>query len=159
MGSVFKTFFDKFGINNPDSFYFLYGGEKLDNNLIINKILNYDDKMRKKLTMLAIMIDFEENNKPIIKKSKQVICPNCSQSAQIKLKNCKISKCECRHHHKNDDLNINDFNSSQNIDESKIIYCKCKDTNKGSTYDNIFYICNTCNLNLCPLFMIKLIIL
>ena len=107
--------------------------------------------MRKKLAMFAIMHDFPENNKPIIKKSKQIICPNCSQSAQIKLKNCKISICECKHHHKNNDLNINDFNSSQNIDESKIICGKCKYCNKGSTYDNIFYICNTCNLNLCPL--------
>ena len=150
MGNVFKTFFDKEEINDPGSFYFLYGGDKLDKNQIINQISNYYDKLRKKMVILAIE-HYIPNNKPIIKKSKQVICPTCCQSALIKLKNCKISICECRHHHKNDDLDIKDFISSQNINETKIICGKCKDINKGSTYHNVFYICNTCNLNLCPL--------
>jgi len=63
MGNVFKTFFDKEEINNPGSFYFLYGGDKLDKNLIINQILNYYDKLRKKMVILAFEYTFQIINK------------------------------------------------------------------------------------------------
>ena len=43
------------------------------------------------------------------------------------------------------------MNKYQSIDESKIICDECKNINKSKTYDNSFFICNTCNKNICPL--------
>ena len=89
------------------------------------------------------------------KKSNEVICPICGEPAQIKLKNSKISIHECRYNHTIDDLNIDEFETSQLINETKIICGTCKHANKGNTYKNDFFICNTCHLNLCPLCKMK----
>ena len=152
MGKVVETFFNKSGLNNTDSIFFLYSGSLVDKNLIIKKILNFDDKSRKKMDVLAYnMLEESGVNKSIIKKSKQIICPTCGESAKIKIKNCKLSICECKLHHNKDFLDINEFKSSQLINESTIICGKCKERNKGNTYNNVFYVCNSCKLNLCPL--------
>jgi len=39
----------------------------------------------------------------------------------------------------------------QSIDESQIICDNCKVNNKSETFNKQFYICNTCNINLCPM--------
>ena len=49
-----------------------------------------------------------------------------------------------------DDILFKDFEKTQTIDESLIICTKCK-KNKSSTYNKEMYICNECNMNLCPL--------
>ena len=78
-----------------------------------------------------------------IKKSRHIICPICGEPAQIKIKNYKISISECKYNHIVDDLNINEFKSSQLIDESKIICDECKVRNKAEIYKNTMYFCNT----------------
>ena len=48
-------------------------------------------------------------------------------------------------------LSFEEFEKSQNIDESKIICDECKEKDKGNIFNNIFYKCNSCQMNLCPL--------
>ena len=45
---------------------------------------------------------------------------------------------------------INKPEKAQDIDNSKIICEKFK-TNKSETYNNQFYVCLDCNINICPL--------
>lgn len=145
MGDIYAKFSEKISLD-INSIYLMYNERVIIQKVKIKDFLNYDDKNRNEIKIYAIIAD-EVN----FKKSKQVICPVCGESAQIKFKNCKISISECKYHHNIDDLNINEFESSQLINESKIICDRCKDRNKGITYNNEFFICNTCNSNLCVL--------
>jgi len=146
MGDIYKKFSDKNSID-VNSIYLCYNERVIIQKVRIQDFLNYDDKKRNEIKIYAALKDDEMN----FKKSKEVICPICGDPAQIKLKNSKISIHECKYNHNIDDLNINEFETSQLINESKIICGKCKNINKRDTYKNEFFICNTCNLNLCPL--------
>ena len=84
------------------------------------------------------------------KKPNQIICPTCYGPAQIKIKNCKISICECKNHHNIDGLNIKEFKKTQFIDESTIDCGICK-RKKTEIINYLLYFCKECNLNLCPL--------
>ena len=43
------------------------------------------------------------------------------------------------------------YENTQEIDISKIICNICKINNKGHTFNNNFFVCNTCKENICPL--------
>jgi len=62
---------------------------------------------------------------------------------KIKLKNC-INK-----HDRN--ILIEEFENSQLINLSKIICNNCKINNMGDTYNNKFYRCLNCKMDICPL--------
>jgi len=148
-----KDIFEKFSykIGEPlDSLYFLYCGNRVDENLILEEILVNNDEENKEIKILACKYNEHGCALPK-KKSKQVICPTCGEPSQMKIKNYKISIFECKNQHKKDDLNLDEFEKSQLINESKIICNRCKENNKGNSYKNIFYLCNNCKLNLCPL--------
>ena len=145
-----EVLYKKFSENNSidiNSLYFLYNERIIMQKVGIKEFLNYDGQKSKKIKIFIS----SENNKLKNIKSKQVICPVCGEAAQIKIKNYKIYIYKCKYHHKTKELNLNEFETSQIINESKIICGKCKQNNKEITYNNLFYICNTCNLNLCPL--------
>jgi uncharacterized CHY-type Zn-finger protein len=82
------------------------------------------------MEILQFKTDFKDDIKLSNKLSRQIICPICGESAKIKLNNYKISIYECKYNHNLNDLNIDEFKSSQIIDESKIICGICKDVNK-----------------------------
>jgi len=104
------------------------------------------------MTILVNDILSEQNeNKDNIKKSKEVICPNCKGNARIKFENYKIKLYECENNHIYKDIQLNEFNKLQSIDESQIICDNCKTNNKSETFNKQFYICNTCNIKLCPM--------
>ena len=50
-----------------------------------------------------------------------------------------------------DNILFEEFEETQKIDISQIICDICKKYNKNTTYNNEFYICNTCNKNICPI--------
>ena len=50
-----------------------------------------------------------------------------------------------------DDILLKEFENTQLIDESFIICDKCHETNKAISYNKMMFICNYCNMNLCPL--------
>ena len=57
---------------------------------------------------------------------------------------------DCKNKHENI-IKINEFGKTQNINENKIICNICNINNKGNSYNNKFYICGTCNKNICLL--------
>ena len=150
MLNIFKKFYNNIGKHDANSLIFLYNGNLVNEELTFEQVANNIDRNRSIMKLIAFEPEIsDEKNK--LKKSNQIICPTCRELAQIKLKNHKISIYGCKNNHKIEDLNINEFETSQLIDESKIICDKCKEKNKAEIKDNKFYICNTCNLNFCPL--------
>ena len=133
---------------NKEEMTFLYGGHIIDDQKTFNEIANLEDKQRKQISIL--INDNKTYKKKELKKSKYIICPKCKETASIDIKDYKI-KIVCKNGHIFDYLSFLDFNKNQLIDESNIICDICKNNNKGNTYNNIFYICNKCNKNICPL--------
>ena len=149
-----KNLFKKFAtIESLDmsSIYFLYEGYKINEKLTISQIINDNDKQKNRIRILVNQINFKNSTDSIpIIKSKEVICPECGDSIKIKIKDYKICLYDCQNGHKIDNILFDEFDKSQNINESNIICDNCKDKNKSNTYRNIFYKCRACKINLCP---------
>ena len=63
--------------------YFIYNGNKINDNLILYEIINEEDKRRNIMNVLV-----NENNTTIIEEnkiSKEIICPKCYENILIKL--------------------------------------------------------------------------
>ena len=144
MGDIYQKFSIIRSLDK-NSIYLWYNKRTIVQNVKIEDYLNFGDKKIKEMELYAT-----SKNSYSIKKSNHVFCPICGESAIMKVKNYKLSICECKNDHNINDLNINDFETSQLINESNIICYKCQ-KNKAETYKNEFYVCNTCNLYLCPL--------
>ena len=63
----------------------------------------------------------------------------------------QINLFNCKNNHEINNILLNEYENIENIDISKIICNKCKIKNKSNTYNNEFYKCNICKINLCPL--------
>ena len=92
----------------------------------------------------------QNSNTQYIIKSNLIICPVCYEDIKLKFEDYNIILYECKNDH-NIDLLFDEFNSYQNIDLSKIICQNCKTNNRANVHGNLFYKCNFCKLNLCPL--------
>ena len=112
---------------NRQKVCFLYNGEKLKENLTVDKI--------------------KVNN---LKRSKDIICPECSKNIFMEINNYKIKLKNCVNRH-NKTISIKEFGDSQLIDFSKIICHNCKINNMGNTDNNTFYKCLNCKIDICPI--------
>ena len=137
--------------NTSKDLYFLYNGSTLDIKKNFNEVVNEHDKTRKKMNIIVNKKLEGEDNISSLYKSKYIICPECKENIYFTIKNFKVTLEDCKNGHKIKDILFNEFEKSQNIDLSKIICGNCKKVNKNETFKNKFFICNTCNINLCPL--------
>ena len=135
-------------INN---LYYLVNGRYIDKNDIIKNIMNSNDNQNKTIKILVNNINSSliQNNNLI--KSKDIICPECKEICKMEIKDYRIKLYDCKKGHVNENLKLDEFIDTQNIDFSKIICDKCKDKNRAETYNNAFYKCCECNMNLCSL--------
>jgi DNA-directed RNA polymerase subunit M/transcription elongation factor TFIIS len=79
-----------------------------------------------------------------INKSKNIICPKCKEDIKFKIEDYVINLFECKNKHDIDNIFLNEFDSTQNINISKIICQNCGKYNKSNVHNNIFYKCNNC---------------
>ena len=131
-----------------NSLNFLYGGEKLKEDLKFKDLIRNSNN--NKINILVYSINEINENKSIIK-SKDIICPECKENCKIKLDNYTILLYDCKNNHETCINLIEEFEKNQNIDESKIKCDICKEKNKSESFNKSFFICNSCNINLCPL--------
>ena len=150
---ISKKFKNKAKAENKLLFY-MYNGSNIKNDeLTFDKIANSEDKRRNKMNILVYELTQEKQNRVIsecIIKSKEIICPKCKENIKFKFDDYNVLLYECKNKH-DFDLFIDEFINSQNLNISEIICQKCKNYNKGNIYDNKFYRCNICKLNLCPI--------
>ena len=148
---LFKKFCKKIG-KNYNEIFFLYGSHIIEvKEKTFNDVANTDDKKRKKMSILVIYNKTTIIQDKVEKKSKYIICPKCSDSIRINIKDFKIKLFECKNNHIFENLSFSNFNDSQVIDYSKINCDICKTVNRSKTFNNSFFICNSCNINICPL--------
>jgi hypothetical protein len=57
----------------------------------------------------------------------------------------------CKNNHQFKNILFKDFEKTQLINLENIKCDICKENNKSNTYENKFYKCCECNINLCPL--------
>ena len=132
--------------------YFLYNGRNIQKTEVIENIINTFDKQNKLLKILVNDIETRTNiQNPNIIKSKDVICPICKGVCQFKIEDYKIIFFGCKNRHIKKNIKLNQFDNTQLIDISKIECEDCKAKNKSETYNNEFYLCGQCKINLCPL--------
>ena len=134
-----------------NSVFFIYSGNKINENLTFNEQANTIDRERKKMIFLV-----NENAKELAEDSniievKQVLCPKCGEISRIKIEDYKITLFDCINKHKINNILLSEFSCTSNVDLSKIKCEKCKINNKGNAYKNLFYKCLNCKMNLCPL--------
>ena len=139
----------KLDINN---IYFLSDGKKISNNEKIENIMNNSEKKSKRKMILVLSINSTINNiNTNMIKSKDIICPTCKEICIYGIREHKIKLYGCKNGHIIDNIKLDDFNNKQNIDISQIICDKCKNNSKANTFNNEFFICYECKMNLCPL--------
>ena len=86
-----------------------------------------------------------------IVKSKLVKCPECKENIRIKMNDYKIKLYDCKNGHNIENILLEEYENTQKIDISEIKYNICNINNKSNTFNNEFYVCNTCKKNICPL--------
>ena len=125
----------------------IYNGKIINENSILEDIINEDDKKTKIVRFLVREIN--KTSKKI--KSEDIICPKCQESIFMTIKDYRINLFDCKNKHKINNLLLNEFEKTQIIDLSKIICNICKVETKDNTYNNLFYRCLECGINICPL--------
>ena len=129
---------------------YLYNGGSINYELTFIKQANELDKNRLKMNIIVYNENEDKNNKNEAT-SKNIICPKCKEFAIMNIKNFKINLHGCKNKHNIQNIPLNKYEETQKIDLTKIICDICKKNNKKNTHNNDFYICNTCNKNICPL--------
>jgi len=145
MKEIIQNFCSKVGVDKNEIIC-LYGGSKLDEDIILKNLMKNKDE---KLIFLAFDKENEQKIDPIVN-SPHIICPECKELAIIKLNNYKISF-TCKNNHEIKNILLKNFEENQKIDESKIICNICKVKNKSSSFNKEFFICLKCKKNLCSL--------
>ena len=150
---IFKNFKFKVKAENKILIY-MYNGITIQNEeLTFNEIANSEDKKRNKMNILVV----EGVDHPVpstqdnIIKSKNIICPDCKEDIKFKIEDYVINLYECKNKHDIDNIFLKEFDSTQNIDISRIICQNCGKYNKSNVHNNIFYKCNSCKKDLCPI--------
>ena len=146
MKDIIQSYIIKSQLNYSD-IYFLYNGEKINENLKLEEINNKDKEIK---ILVYELNNKDENNKNMIQKAFDIICPKCRENCLITIEDYKISLFKCDNGHNESNLLISEYNSLLNIDESNILCYNCKE-DKKNVYKNQFYYCCKCNINLCPL--------
>ena len=153
LNDTMKDILQKFSIKmekKQENLFCIYGGNSVKLESTFEELASAYDKERKKITILIYEND-EEIEKKTFKMSKYIICPKCQENARINIDGDKINLYNCKNNHDIKDLSFKEFENSQLIDNSKIECQICKKSNKSETYENKFFICFTCKMNICPL--------
>ena len=149
--NAINKFIEKTSIN-PDSVCFLANGKNINPELTIESQMNELNKKNKNIQILVHSFGDENQNKEeIIVKAKDIICPYCGEPCRFKIEGYKVILYDCANNHLFNNIKINEFFKTQQINLSNIKCQQCLSKNKGNTTKNEFYRCLTCKKNLCIL--------
>ena len=133
---------------DKNNIFFSYNenaGNKFNEELTCQEMMNSEDKKRNKMDILVFKNAIEKEENDIIK-SKDIICPKCGESIKFEIINYKIKLSECKNGHIIDNILLNEFEKTQYINNKEI---KCEICN--NKYNKIFYKCLECKKNICSL--------
>ena len=138
--TIYQRFKSKVHAERKNLIY-MYNGKTMENDeLTFNDVANSQDKSRNKMNVVAI--EGEGTILPqaeCIIKSNKIICPECHEDIKFSIEDYKISLFECKNKHEINNIFLDEFDSTQNINISKIVCQICGQYNKGNVHNNIFY--------------------
>jgi len=147
MYDIFQKFTSKVNIDMKD-IYFLYKGDVIRKELKVEDIVDKEDY---KVNFLVEEYDDDIKDDILLKQSKDVICPQCKEICIINFKDYyQINLDNCINGHCYTNILLEEFYDLQKINESEIL-CKNCNNNKMEAFNNKFFKCCNCNINLCPL--------
>ena len=155
IGDKMKDIINKFKMKAQiydNNLFYIYKGDKINEELAVNQIIDEIGKNMKKMSILVDKENLDNDNDNKNKKlSKEIICPECKEDILMNINNYKINLYECKNGHKKENILFEEFENIQKIDLSEIICNECNSQNKAKSFNNKFFTCNTCGINLCPL--------
>jgi len=151
MKDVCNKFVNKIGID-INLIYFLYNGIQLNLDMTLNQQINNIDRDKNEMNILV----YEKLKSTIIIddgkiKSKEIICPKCKENCKIKFEDYKIKLYDCKNKHEINNILLEEYNNTQNINELDIVCEICNKNNKYKSYNKQFYKCLICKKNICLL--------
>ena len=153
MKNICEKFSMKSGVD-INSLIFLYTGKQIDLNLKLKDQVNKSNLESKEIPILV----YKKNESNSIKEnnnsktpSKELICPTCGENCLMSIKDYKIKLFGCMNGHETNDILLDEFSATQNIDELNIVCNFCKEGNKANSFNKQFYKCITCSKNICVL--------
>ena len=141
-----KKYTNKSGKND---IYLIYNGNKINEEKTVEEVINSEDKNSSKMRILVNDIEGIKIDERIVN-AQDIICPKCKESIKIKIENYKISLYGCKNEHKTVNILFDEFENTQKINESEIKCGNCNN-NKSNVYNNEFYKCHQCGINICPI--------
>ena len=151
MQSICQKFATKIEKNISDIF-FLYNGGPLDLQAKFSEQAAKNDLENKRMKILAqALTDTSIATPKVLTKSKDIVCPQCGELCFFHLRDHKISLGGCKQGHKDENIALADIEATQMIDESTIVCQSCLVVDKSKSYQNQFFYCTTCKINLCPI--------
>ena len=146
MKDIFNRCLNKIN-KNIDEIFFMCNGSKIDGERKLEEINNNDNEM----TILVYDINNKNNeNKGIVKQSKDIICAECGEICLLDIKDYKITLNHCNNKHKRENILLDEYENLQQIKEINIICNECN-KNKNDVFQNKFYKCCNCKTNICPI--------
>ena len=148
-----KEIIDKYILRDKanNNLNFIYNGRKINKDLKFIELANELDIERKEINISVY--DNSENNINIetqfIIKSKEIICPECKENILINIKDYRINLSKCKNNHIRNNILLEEYDNTQKIDLSKVKCDNCKNNNKDKASIKEFYICNSCDIQLC----------
>ena len=149
--NIIKKYVQKSNLD-INNIYFISNGKTPNKKDKLKNIMSELEKRNKKIIILVYSINSTINiENTNIKKSNDIICPECKEICRYEIKDYKIKLYDCNQGHIKENIKFNEFENIQSYDISQIKCDKCKNKNKINTFNNEFYICYECKMNLCPL--------
>ena len=112
---IYKNFRFKAKAEGTQLIY-LYNGANIENDeLTFNDLANRLDKDRNKMNILVIEGEGQLQHHDNIIKSKKIICPECKEDIIFRIDDYVINLFECKNKHDIDNIFIDEFDSTQNI--------------------------------------------
>ena len=150
MKNIYEKFTKKVFID-INSIYFLYSSNKVNYDLTCFQKPNSADKIRNQINVLVY--SNENNICPDNLIFKDIICPKCKETSKLKLNDYKVCLYDCKHKYITNDISLDEHENIQDI--SNIIYDEYKNITISKSFENTFYKCFNCDINLCPLYKAK----
>ena len=151
MMSICQKFASKIQKNVSDIF-FLYNGGPIDLQSTFNEQASKLDIENQRMKILAqALTDASSPTEKILTESKDIVCPECGELCFFHLRDHKVSLVGCKQGHKEENIALSDIEETQMIDESTIVCQSCLNVDKSKAYNNQFFYCITCKMNLCPI--------
>ena len=139
---VYLKYLTKSQKKKENNIIFLYNGKDQKSYLRIKDIINKEDKIRKKLSIVGARNYSGSLN------HHNIICPICFSEADLVLNDFKIN-IKCGNGHILNDLTFLEFIEMQEIECNKIICDHCKNVSLENCEEGKFKRCYECKQNLC----------